>query len=92
VYYISTLSKCLTPGSRVAFVLIRDPHERKRFLVALQSFAPTVAPLMAALAAQWILDGSAGGLMEGVRKEARLRHRRASQSCRRRHSQPAADP
>jgi DNA-binding transcriptional MocR family regulator len=77
VYYISTLSKCLTPGLRVAFVLIRDPHERERFLVALRSFALMVAPLTAALATQWILDGSAGGLMEGVRSEARLRHRMA---------------
>jgi len=77
VYYISTLSKCLTPGLCVAFVLIRDPHERERFLVALRSFALMVAPLTAALATQWILDGSAGGLMEGVRSEARLRHRMA---------------
>jgi DNA-binding transcriptional MocR family regulator len=77
VYYISTLSKCLTPGLRVAFVLIRDSHERERFLVAQRSFALMVAPLTAALATQWILDGSADGLMEGVRKEARLRHRMA---------------
>ncbi|WP_202423657.1 aminotransferase-like domain-containing protein [Duganella margarita] len=77
VYYIATLSKCLTPGLRVAFVLIRDPHERERFLAALRSFALMVAPLTAALATQWIVDGSAGGLMAGVRKEARLRHRMA---------------
>jgi DNA-binding transcriptional MocR family regulator len=76
-YYISTLSKCLTPGLRVAFVLVRDPHERERFLVALRSFALMAAPLTAALATQWILDGSAAALMEGVRKEARLRHRMA---------------
>lgn len=75
--YISTLSKCLTPGLRVAFVLMRDPIERERFLVALRSFALMVAPLTAALATQWILDGSADKLMEGVRKEARLRHRMA---------------
>ncbi|AKU24743.1 PLP-dependent aminotransferase family protein [Massilia sp. NR 4-1] len=77
VYYISTLSKCLTPGLRVAFVLIRDPHERERFLAALRAFALMAAPLTAALATQWILDGSAIGLMEGVRNEARLRHRMA---------------
>ncbi|MEM8519298.1 PLP-dependent aminotransferase family protein [Janthinobacterium sp. CAN_S7] len=77
VYYISTLSKCLTPGLRVAFVLIRDAHERERFLVSLRSFALMVAPLTAALATQWILDGSADRLMQGVRKEARLRHRMA---------------
>jgi len=75
--YISTLSKCLTPGLRVAFVLVRDPHERERFLVALRSFALMAAPLTAALATQWILDGSADRLMEGVRKEARVRHRMA---------------
>ncbi|WP_343584932.1 PLP-dependent aminotransferase family protein [Herbaspirillum sp.] len=76
-YYISTLSKCLTPGLRVAFVLVRDPHERERFLAALRSFALMAPPLTAALATQWILDGSAGGLMEGIRNEARLRHRMA---------------
>ena len=74
VFYISTLSKCLTPGLRVALVLIRDAHERERFLVALRSFALMVAPLNAALATQWILDGTAQQLMEGVRTEARLRH------------------
>jgi DNA-binding transcriptional MocR family regulator len=77
VVYISTLSKCLTPGLGVAFVLIRDPHEREHFLAALRSFALMVAPLTAALATQWILDGSADGLMEGIRSEARLRHRMA---------------
>ncbi|THC43405.1 PLP-dependent aminotransferase family protein [Massilia sp. Mn16-1_5] len=75
--YISTLSKCLTPGLRVAFVLLRDPQERERFLVALRSFALMAAPLSAALATQWILDGSAGGLLAGVGKETRLRHRMA---------------
>jgi DNA-binding transcriptional MocR family regulator len=77
VVYISTLSKCLTPGLRVAFVLIRDADERERFLVALRAFALMVAPLTAALATQWILDGSADGLLQGVRNEARLRHRMA---------------
>ncbi|WP_193615740.1 PLP-dependent aminotransferase family protein [Massilia sp. YMA4] len=77
VYYISTLSKCLSPGLRVAFVLIRDPRERERFMAALRSFALMAAPLTAALATQWILDGSADGLLAGVRSEARLRHRLA---------------
>lgn len=77
VVYISTLSKCLTPGLRVAFVLLRDPVERERFLAALRSFALMAAPLTAALATQWILDGSADRLMAGIRSEARLRHRMA---------------
>ncbi|MFC5548479.1 PLP-dependent aminotransferase family protein [Massilia aerilata] len=77
VAYISTLSKCLTPGLRVAFVLVRDPQERGRFLAALRSFSLMAAPLSAALATQWILDGSADGLLAGVRQEARLRQRMA---------------
>lgn len=76
-YYISTLSKCLTPGLRLAFVLVRDPQERERFLDALRAFALMAAPPTAALATQWILDGSADALLEGVRREARLRQRMA---------------
>lgn len=59
---------------RIAFVLVRDPLARYRILVALRSFALMAEPLTAALANQWIPDGSAGKLMEGVRNEARLRH------------------
>jgi DNA-binding transcriptional MocR family regulator len=77
VVYVSTLSKCLTPGLRIAFVLLRDASLRARFLVALRAFALMAAPLTAALATQWICDGSAARLLEGVRKEARLRHRMA---------------
>lgn len=72
--YISTLSKCLMPGLRVAFVVIRNPEERERFLVALRSLFLMTTPLTAALATQWILDGTAFTLMEGVRQEARQRH------------------
>jgi DNA-binding transcriptional MocR family regulator len=73
-YYVSTLSKCLTPGLRVAFVLLPDTHARAGFLTALRSFALMPAPLTAALATQWICDGSANHLLAGVREEARVRN------------------
>ncbi|OON63398.1 GntR family transcriptional regulator [Massilia sp. KIM] len=72
-YYVSTLSKCLTPGLRVAFVLAPGAAERSRFLAALRSFALMPAPLTAALATQWIFDGDAARLLDGVRKEAQAR-------------------
>lgn len=73
-YYVSTLSKCLTPGLRVAFVVIRDAVERERFISALRSFALMAAPLTTALATQWIFDGSAQQLFQGVKDEAQARH------------------
>jgi DNA-binding transcriptional MocR family regulator len=72
--YVSTLSKCLTPGLRVAFVLLPDPAQRHRFLSALGAFALMAAPLTAALATQWIFDGTAQRLLKGVRQEAQARH------------------
>jgi DNA-binding transcriptional MocR family regulator len=74
VHYISTLSKCLTPGLRVAFVIMSDPGMRARFIAALRSFALMAAPLATALATQWIRDGSALRLLKGVRDETRARH------------------
>lgn len=79
VCYISTLSKTLMPGLRVAFVLIRNAQRRDRFLAALKSFAQMTPPLMAALATQWIRDGSAKQLLQGVRAEAHARHQSARQ-------------
>jgi DNA-binding transcriptional MocR family regulator len=74
VYYVSTLSKGLTPGLRIAFVLLPVPGEREMFLTAMRAFALMAAPLTAALATQWIFDGSASSLLNGVREEALARH------------------
>lgn len=79
VNYISTLSKCLAPGLRTAFVLLSDPQRREDFMAALRSFVLMSAPLTTALATQWIHDGSAQRLLAGVREEARNRQRLAHQ-------------
>jgi DNA-binding transcriptional MocR family regulator len=79
VYYISTLSKCLSPGLRTAFVLLPEGETQDRFLSSLRSFALMSAPLTTALATQWIHDGSAACLLAGVQAEARARQDLARQ-------------
>ncbi len=79
VHYVSTLSKCLSPGVRTAFVVSPDAQHQKAFLDALRAFSPMRTPLVAALVTQWMRDGSAGRLLAGVRAEARERQRIAGQ-------------
>lgn len=79
VYYISTLSKCLAPGLRTAFVLLPDAQVRERFLQALRALMLMPSPLASALVTQWIHDGTAQRLLAGVREEAQARQQLAAQ-------------
>lgn len=76
VYYISTLSKCLSPGLRTAFVALPAMQDQQTFLAALRTFSLTSA-LTATLVTQWIHDGSAAQLLAGVQTEAHARQRMA---------------
>jgi DNA-binding transcriptional MocR family regulator len=77
VYYVSTLSKCLSPGLRTAFVVLPDTQAQHGFLSALRTFSLT-SPLTSTLVTQWIHDGSAAQLLAGVQTEARVRQRMVS--------------
>lgn len=79
VVHVATLSKCLAPGLRTAFVLLHDAPLRARFMTALRSLVLMSTPLTTALATQWIHDGTAQQLLAGVREEARHRQRLARQ-------------
>lgn len=78
-HYIATLSKCLTPGLRTAYVVLPDAGAHEHFLAALRSVVLMSAQLMTSLTTQWVLDGSAARLLEGVRGEARARQALARQ-------------
>ncbi|MCA1323843.1 PLP-dependent aminotransferase family protein [Herbaspirillum sp. alder98] len=69
-FYVSTLAKCLLPGLRTAYVVVPQGPEQEEMLSALRSFVLMSTPLMTALTTQWIHDGTAAALLEGIRAEA----------------------
>ena len=69
-YHIATVSKCLTPGLRIAYVVTPDDDRQDRLVQALRAFTLMPAPLMIALLTLWIRNGTAWSLLEGVREEA----------------------
>ncbi len=73
VFYVATLSKCLMPGLRTAYMLTPKGMEHEEFLATLRSFVLMSTPLTTALATQWIHDGSALTLLNGIRNEASAR-------------------
>lgn len=79
-WHVATLSKCLTPGLRTAFVAAPDAEAATALAGALRAFTQSPPPLMAALAARWVRDGSAAALRDGVRAEAETRQALARRS------------
>lgn len=74
--FITTTSKCLSPGLRVGFVRAPVPHVAAlRGAVNLSTWMPP--PLMVEIAARWIADGTAKTLIDGQRAEAAARQQMA---------------
>lgn len=67
--YVSTLSKCLSPGLHTGFVHLPKTIDRQRMIDALRAVNLMAPPLMNALVTQLILDGSAQSMLRLVQDE-----------------------
>lgn len=78
-FHLATLSKCLSPGLRTAFLVTPGGPIGEAAAAGLRATAQMPVPLMAAVAARWIREGSAEALLAAVRREARARREIAAQ-------------
>ncbi|HEY0525219.1 MAG TPA: PLP-dependent aminotransferase family protein [Stellaceae bacterium] len=73
-FHITTLSKTLTPGLRVAYIAAPDARRAGPIAAATSVTAIMPPPLSAAVAVRWIFDGTADQLLRAVRQEVAARH------------------
>lgn len=69
-YLASTLSKCVAPALRVAYLLTPDSAAQQDMRSCLQATVQMPAPLMVALVTQWIETGIADRIITAIRNEA----------------------
>lgn len=72
-WHIATLAKIATPGLRVAYVVTPDAAALARLGDVLRATQLMPPPLMAAVAARWISDGSLARITVALREEAIVR-------------------
>lgn len=74
--YLSSVSKCLSPGLRTGF-LAAPAALHSRLLDAVHASLWMAAPLMVEITTRWIADGTADRLIAAKRRESEVRQRLA---------------
>jgi DNA-binding transcriptional MocR family regulator len=73
-----SVSKCMAPGLRVSFLLAPNSAGVSTASEALRAMVQMSTPLMVALVARWIRDGSADAIVGAIRAEAEARQKLAA--------------
>jgi len=73
VYYMSGLSKCVSPALRIAFLIVPDATAVERAAVVLRATATMAAPLTASIATHWIETGLAEETVRAICAEGDAR-------------------
>ncbi|SFP31298.1 DNA-binding transcriptional regulator, MocR family, contains an aminotransferase domain [Bradyrhizobium sp. Ghvi] len=69
-YLATTLSKCIAPALRVAYLLTPDSATQQEMRSLLQATVQMPAPLMVALVTHWLESGVADRIITAIRNEA----------------------
>ncbi|CEG58398.1 aminotransferase-like domain-containing protein [Legionella fallonii] len=72
-WHIASLSKCLTPALRIAYIVAPELKQTLHLSSVLRASSLMSSPLMAATASRWIRDGSAEQLITEIKKESSAR-------------------
>jgi DNA-binding transcriptional MocR family regulator len=72
-YYVTGLSKTLGAGLRVAYLRAPTARQTQRLAGALRATTVMVNPYTAALATQWVQDGTAHDMLLAIRRESNAR-------------------
>lgn len=69
-YLATTLSKCIAPALRVAYLVAPDRGAQQQMRTYLQAAVQMPAPLMVALVTHWLESGIADRIIAAIRNEA----------------------
>lgn len=69
-YYVTGFAKCLGAGLRVAYVHAPHASAMQRLAGALRALTVMASPVTAALATQWVNDGTAQAMVQAIRRES----------------------
>ncbi|SCY79512.1 PLP-dependent aminotransferase family protein [Microvirga guangxiensis] len=72
-WHIATLSKCVTPALRTAYVVTPGLSDTLRLAAEIRAMALMMPPLMSALASKWIIDGTLDAITTAIRRESAVR-------------------
>jgi len=81
-WHIATLSKCVTPALRIAYVVTPGLADTLRLTAEIRAMTLMVPPLMAALATRWIHDGTLDAVTAAIREESAARQAIARRALR----------
>jgi DNA-binding transcriptional MocR family regulator len=77
-YYITGFSKCLGAGLRTAYVCAPGLRHAERLAGALRATTVMASPITSRLATTWVNDGTAGAMLQAIRKESMARQELAA--------------